>query len=179
MVVSYEVENDKRLERRLKEAKRKVSDLRFAFGEIARDWWKSNKTQFNLKSSGLYPPLSPEYDERKRKLAGRNLPILVGADPGGGESGRLRDSVSGTPNSDSILVIRKLFLVLGTSVPHAPYVQGGTSRMPERKFMFIGPEAPRAAGNPIRGRLSRWLQILEADVARQLKSAGLNVKKRP
>ncbi len=173
MSFSYVVENDKILERKLADASRRVNNLRFALGEISRDFFKSNKAHFSLKGSGQYPALSPKYQERKDKLAGRRLPILVGASSSGGESGRLRDSISGTPNNDSILDIQPLSLVMGTKVQHGIFSQNGR---PLRKFMFIGPEAPRSAGSAITGRLSRWIKIIETDVLRQIDKAGLDVQ---
>ena len=177
MVASYSVENDKRLERKLKAAASKVDDLRFALGEIARDWFKSNKAQFTLKGNGQYPSLSPRYEQRKRKLAGRSLPIMVGASLNGGESGRLRDSITGNPNKDSVLQVAKKSLVIGTKVPYGVFHQKGTLKMPMRKFIFVGPEAPKSASSEIKGRLSRWFQIIDADVKRQLERSGLDVKK--
>jgi len=170
---SYVVENDKRFEAKLKAASAQVDDLRFAMGEIARDFFKSNKAQFSLKGSGQYPPLSQAYAERKNRLAG-NLPILVGANPQGGRSGRLADSLTGTPNNDSVLRIGKASLVVGTRVPYGIYHQSDRARtkMPLRKFLFIGAEAPRSAPSEITGRLQRWEAIIDKELQRKMKKVN-------
>lgn len=162
VIQSYVIENDAEFKRALDDAFRKVEDLRFAFGEISRDWFKSNKAQFSLKGSGQYPPLSPAYAQDKRRRLG-SLPIMVA-------SGRLRDSISGAPNSDSILRIGKKTLILGTKVPYGIYHQSDRPRkkIPLRKFLFIGPEAPRTAPSAVTGRLERFLKIIELEVQRQL-----------
>lgn len=175
-VQSYVIENDAEFKAALDRAVTQVKDLRFAFMEIARDWFTSNQSIFNLQSSGLYPPLSPDYALRKTKLAGRRLPILVGASPTGGESGRLRDSISGRtapgqkPSSDTILRIGKSELVIGTTVPYGIFHQSDAprSKIPLRKFLFIGPEAPSSAPERVTGRLKRFLLILESEISRSL-----------
>lgn len=160
---SYVIENDAEFKRQIEQALSKVGDLRIAFKLIAKDWRKSNRAQFTLRSSGLYPALSPRYAERKKKEVG-DKPILV-------RSGRLRDSVTGQPNGDSILNITKTSLLMGTKVPYGIYHQSDEPRkkIPLRKFLFIGPEAPRNAPSAVTGRLERWINILNAEVERKLK----------
>ena len=89
----------------------------------------------------------------------------------------LRDSVAGIvglqskPSDDSILRIGKQSLILGTKVPYGIFHQSDEPRksnLPQRKFLFIGPEAPSTAPSGITGRLERWLSILDAEVQRQL-----------
>ena len=162
VISSYVIENDAEFKAQIDAALSRVEDLRVAFSLIAKDWRKSNKAQFSLKSSGLYPPLNALYQARKRRRFG-NVPILVA-------SGRLRDSVTGSPNSDSIQIVTKTGLIIGTRVYYGIYHQSDAPRrkIPLRKFLFIGPEAPRTAPSPITGRLERWLNILSAQVERQL-----------
>ena len=171
---SYTVDNDKRLEKKLKAAAKEVDNLRFAMGEIARDWFKSNKAQFSLKGSGQYPELNAVYAQKKRKRAGSNLPILVGAKSTGGRSGRLADSVSGQPNSDSVLKIGKASLVMGTKVPYGVFHQSDRPRrkIPLRKFLFVGPEAPSSAPSEITGRLERWFAIVDKELERKMKKVN-------
>lgn len=159
---SYSVGNDALFQRKIIAATRVVEDLRFAFSEISRDWFKSNITQFSLKGSGQYPPLSPAYAERKARLFG-SKPILVA-------TGKLRDSVTGGTNKDSINRIGKQSLVVGTKVEYGIYHQSDKPRriIPLRKFLFLGPEAPRSAPSEITGRVERWLSIMDAEVKRQL-----------
>lgn len=127
--VSYEVDNDKRFVKALDKAIKQVGDLRFAMGEISRDIFKTTKQNFILGSSGKYPPLLPKYFAFKKKVR-PGAPILV-------FNGTLRDSVTGTGTSDTILNIGKQSLVQGTKVPYARFVQEGTRKMPARKFLFI------------------------------------------
>jgi phage gpG-like protein len=163
--LSFSIENDIAFAKALDAAIKEVDDLRFAFGEIARDFFKSNQAIFTLKNGGQYPPLSPEYQERKDRVLGRRAPILV-------FSGRLKNSLTGTPNSDSIVRIGKKSMILGTKVPYGIYHQSDSPRfkMPQRKFLFIGAEAPRTAPSQITGRLERWLRIIDDEVARKLKA---------
>jgi len=167
---SYEIENDKEFAASIDKALRTVSDLRFAFGEIARDWFKSNKTIFSLQGSGLFPPLNPVYARVKENRAGRRLPIMVGAKIGGGESGELRDSVTKLRDPNAIVRIDKTSLVMGTKVKHGIFHQSDRPRtlLPQRKFLFIGPEAPSSAGSRITGRLQRFKAIIENEIQSQL-----------
>ncbi len=170
---SYEVENDEDLARQIRKAQKQVGDLRFAMAEIARDWFKSNRTIFALKGSGLFPPLSPAYKRTKENRAGQNLPILVGAKKGGGESGMLRDSVTRMTDRNAIVKIGKASVVIGTKVRHGIFHQSDEPRktlLPQRKFLFIGAEAPRSAGSRITGRSERFKAIIANEVQSQLDS---------
>lgn len=159
---SYYIANDAEFQAQIDAAIAKVNDLRIAFALIAKDWRRSNIAQFSLKSGGQYPPLSAHYAAEKRKRFG-NSPILVA-------TGRLRDSVTGSGNGDSILQISKNLLIMGTRTPYGVYHQSDLPRrkIPLRKFLFIGPEAPKSADSQITGRLERWTNILNAEVQRQL-----------
>lgn len=163
MSTSYILENDAAFRRAIQDAAKKVSDLRLAWKLISDDWRKSNKTQFSLKGSGLYPPLSPAYAKRKAKeFPGR--PILVATE-------RLKKSVTNKTHPDHINVIVKSGFTFGTKVPYGIFHQSDAPRksnLPLRKFLFIGPEAPEFARRADAGRLERWLGILDAEVQRQL-----------
>lgn len=126
---SYNVDNDKRFRKALDEAIKEVGDLRFAMGEISRDIFKTTIQNFILKGSGKYPPLSSGYAKYKNKVR-PNAPILV-------FNGRLKASVTGRGSSDTIRNIGKQSLVQGTKVPYSKFIQEGTSKMPERKYLFI------------------------------------------
>lgn len=165
LATSYIIENDQAFKDALNRASEKVSDLRVAFKLIQDDWIKSNKAQFTLQGSGQYPPLSKKYAARKA-VTHPGAPILV-------RSGRLRDSVARrAATADSIREIGKLSMVLGTRTPYGIFHQSDAPRrkIPQRKFLFIGPEAPRNAPSPITGRLQRWLSILEAETQRKLEN---------
>lgn len=158
---SYNVGNDKQFRAAINKTVKDVSDLRLEFGIIAKDWRKGTKANFTLRGAGQYPPLNPEYQRRKTALAGRQLPILVGAKKGktrkgkrisgGGESGRLRDSVTDNGSKDSILIIGKQSMIIGTSVSYGTYVQE------KRKFLFITDTNVKV-----------WMKILENATARKV-----------
>ena len=159
---SYNIENDRAFSAAINRTIAVVSDIRLELGLIAKDWRNQNKANFILIGNGKYTPLTPKYLERKTTLAGLKLPILVGAKKGhtkngrlisgGGESGRLRDSVTGNGTKDSILVIGKTAMIMGTSVDYASYVQD------KRKFIFVDDYA-----------VKRWVDILAVATAGKVK----------
>lgn len=155
--ISFSIENDLQFKKSLDNALDQVEDLRFAFGEISRDFFRSNIAVFTLKGNGRYPPLNPEYQKRKDRVYGRRLPILVA-------SGRLKRSLTGAPNSDSIVRIGKKAMILGTKVPHGVYHQSDEprSKIPQRKFLFIDD-----------ARRKRWIRIIDDEVVRKLKRSKL------
>ena len=159
---SYIIENDAAFRKALVNATKRVSDLRLAWNLISIDWRRSNRAQFSLKGTGLYPPLSPDYARQKaKKFPG--APILVA-------SGRLRDSVTVQSHPDHINVITKSGFIFGTKTPYGIFHQSDAPRkkLPLRKFLFVGPEAPQVARRADAGRLERWLGILDKEVQRQL-----------
>lgn len=162
LFTSYEIENDAEFQQTIKDALDVVDNLEFAFGEIARDFFKSNEAIFSLKNGGQYPPLKEKYAKRKEAKYGKQ-PILVA-------TGKLKKSLTGTPSTDSIVTIGKRSLVLGTKVNYGIYHQSDAPRtkIPLRKFLFIGPEGGRFAPSRITGRLQRWTAIIETDVKRRL-----------
>jgi len=164
LIQSYSVENDAKFKAQIENAINQVGDLRFAFGEIGRDWFKSNKAIFNLKGSGQYPDLSEPYATRKQRTH-PNKPIMV-------RSGRMRDSITGRPNKDSVLRIGKSAMVMGSKVPYMIFHQSDEPRevIPLRKVLFLGAEAPRSAPSEVTGRTERFLKIIELEVERKLKS---------
>lgn len=126
---SYKIENDEQFRANLNSAIKSVGDLRFPLGEISRDIFKTTNQNFTLKGDGKYPSLSKIYKKRKQREV-PNAPILV-------YSGDLRDSVTGTGNSDTIRVIGKQSLLQGTKIKYSSFIQEGTKKMPARKFLFI------------------------------------------
>jgi len=162
VTASYIIQNDARFRAAIKKAVDEVDDLRFAFNEISRDWLRSNMAQFTLKGSGLYPPLSAKYAARKAvKFPGASILVATG---------QLRDSVTQRSHPDNIIEVGKQTLVMGTKTPHGIFHQSDAPRkkIPLRKFLFIGPEAPQHAQRADAGRLERWLGILGAEVQRKL-----------
>ena len=159
---SYEIENDKEFAAAIDRALTKVSDLSVAWELISKDWRKSNKTQFSLQNSGLYPELSEKYAARKSKLF-PGKPILVATE-------RLKKSVTEKSHKDHINIIKKSGFIFGTKTPYGIFHQSDDPRklIPLRKFLFIGPESPQAAPSIRVGRLERWIGLVENEVQSQL-----------
>lgn len=153
---SYKVDNDRRFREALRAAGEQVSDLTIPLTLIARDFYKSEKAIFSLQGPGQYPDLSTAYKASKLKAVNFVYPILK-------RSGRLASSVTDPSSSDAInQIINKNTLVIGTKVSYGVFHQSDAPRkkIPLRKFLFIGPEAPKFATSDQMGRLQRWTQIL-------------------
>jgi len=179
--ISYEVENDTEFAKALGRAARKISNLTVPLNQIGNDFRKSRKAIFALTSAGQYPDLStrplrvwwepPEtqlngfypggYKELKEAKYGFAYPILKA-------TGELEDSVINKSNQYNINEINIDEAKFGTSIPYGVYHQEGTKNIPMRKFLFIGPEAPRfAKGDALKGFPERALKTLEVYVLRQ------------
>lgn len=173
---SYEVDNDRKFRESLQRASEISQDLRVPFGLILKDFYKSEQAIFKLKGPGKYPPFKgpkdpstghTRYQAAKIKKVGFDYPLLV-------RSGRLSASLLGPSNPGSISKITNLSLVFGTSVPYGVYHQSDEPRrkIPLRKFLFIGPEAPTFATSEQQGRLERWLGYISDHIDKSLKKAG-------
>lgn len=169
---SYSVDNDQSFRRALNRAIATVNDLRIPFGLILSDFYRSEQSIFKLKGPGLYPPFAgkrgpdgkTEYQRRKLRKYGIEYPLLV-------RTGKLAASLLGPSNPGSIAFIGPLSLVFGTSIEYGIYHQSDRPRkkIPLRKFLFIGPEAPRFATSEQQGRLQRWNNILNDYVLKKLR----------
>ena len=191
--ISYNVINDKQFDETVKRAIQEVSDLRAPFRLIANDFYVSQQVIFRLKSAGGYPdfkgkkigerrieplkfstlkrkPISTQFDGYtpyqyyKEKLTGfdHGYPLLE-------RSGRLKRSTTTSSSPDSILVIGKQTLEIGTDLPYADIHQEGGPKIPQRKVMFIGPESrmnDEQGKASLGGRLGRWTAILDRHVLR-------------
>lgn len=166
---SYSVDNDKRFRNALAEVSKVSTDLRLPFGLISKDFYKSQQSIFKLSGPGKYPPISEKYGDQKQKLVGFRYPLLV-------RSGALAASLLGPNNKGSVSQITNLSLTIGTMIKYGIYHQSdaGRSKIPLRKFLFIGPEAPRFATSEQQGRLERWLGYISDHIARETKKAGLS-----
>jgi phage gpG-like protein len=168
---SYEIDNDRKFRNAIARASEVTDDLRVPFGLILRDFYKSEGAIFKLQGPGKYPPFQghkdadglTRYQAYKRKRFGFDYPLLVA-------TGRLANSLLGPSNPGSISKITKLSLTFGTSVPYGVYHQSDEPRhrMPLRKFLFIGPEAPSFATSEQMGRAERWLNIMNDYVLKQI-----------
>lgn len=165
---SYTVDNDKKFRNALKAASLVTQDLRVPFGLILKDFYKSEQSIFGLKGPGKYPAISQKYGDRKQKLVGFRYPLLV-------RTGALAASLLGPSNRGSVAQIGNLSLVFGTSIKYGIYHQSdeGRSKIPLRKFLFIGPEAPRFATSEQQGRLERWQGYIFDHIDRETRKAGL------
>jgi phage gpG-like protein len=160
--VSYAVENDLAFRKTLKDAAKAVDDLTLPLNLITKDFYKSQKAIFKLKGPGEYPDLSPKYKKQKQKKVGFTYPILK-------LTGRLEGSTTNPTHPEAInRIIRNRVLEIGTKVPYAGYHQQDErpgQKIPMRKVLFIGPESKKGAkGDPVKGRLERWLGIIETYV---------------
>lgn len=142
-----------------------TGDLRIPFGQVMRDFYRSEQSIFKLKSAGQYPDFkgggsNSVYAKAKQKSVGFKYPLLV-------RRGKLAASVLGPSNPGSIAEITKLSLTIGTSIGYGVYHQSDKPRrmMPLRKFLFIGPEAPRFATSEQIGRLERWVGYMNDHMA--------------
>ena len=179
---SYSVDNDKRFRNALKSASEFIEDFRIPFGQILRDFYRSEQAIFKLKGPGQYPPFKGKqgpdgktgYQRRKIKKYGFDYPLLVA-------SGRLAASLLGPSNPGSVANITKLSLIFGTSVEYLAYQQSDLprSKIPLRKALFIGPEAPQFATSDQQGRLERWLGYIQDHVANVAIRSGLASKFTP
>lgn len=167
--VSYSIANDKAFEEKIKIAYELVGDLTIPFQQIVKDFRRSRKAIFSLRGPGKYEPFKGKkningntpYQQRKIAKYGFDYPLLRA-------TGRLADSVTGE-TGDSIVIIEKKLLAFGTRVPYAVYHQSDAPRgkIPLRKFLFIGPEAPEFVSDT-RGNLDRWGKIIDNYMLRKL-----------
>lgn len=167
---SYSVDNDKSFRKALNLAYQATGDLTIPFTLIAADFYRSQKAIFQLKSPGQYPDLSETYKPRKLKKVGFLYPILK-------LNGYLEVAASVQNGPGNITQITPKELTMGVdekSVPYAIYHQSDAPRkkIPLRKFLFIGPEAPKFANSEQQGRLERWLGILNGYMVEKLNQSG-------
>lgn len=189
---SYSVDNDKKFREALKRASEVSQDLRVPFGLILSDFYKSEAAIFKLQGPGKYPPFKHSkekftkngrrekgaisnakgkdfsaYQWAKLRKYGFDYPLLV-------RTGKLSNSLLGPNNDGSVSKITPLSLTFGTSIKYGIYHQSDEprSKMPLRKFLFIGPEAPQFASSEQAGRLQRWNAILESHIQKQIKKEG-------
>lgn len=152
---TFKVDPNLEFQKSIDKATKELSDLTIPLTLISQDFYKSEKAIFQLKSPGQYPDLTASTKRQKRKLGYQVYPILK-------RTGRLEQSLTQPDSNESINQIQqKKTLIIGTRVPYATYHQNGSGNLPERKVLFIGPEAPRFATSEMVGRPSRWINILE------------------
>lgn len=171
---SYSVDNDRAFRNALEKAREQSADLRIPFTLIASDFYRSQRAIFSLGGPGKYPDLSAAYKKRKQAKYGKIYPILVA-------NGYLATAASTQGGPGNITTIKAQELDMGVderAVPYAIYHQSDKPRksLPLRKFLFIGPEAPQFTDGETKGRLERWLNILDGYLTQTLSQVG-TVKK--
>lgn len=162
LTMSYSVDNDKKFSAAIDKAIKLGGDLRVPFGQISQDFYKSEQAIFKLGGPGQYPDFKgakgkdgkTAYERYKESHspARSAYPLLF-------FSGKLAASVLGPNNEGSINTIKKTSLEIGTEIEYGIYHQSdrARSKIPLRKFLFIGPEAKKFATSDQMGRLERWL----------------------
>ena len=149
-----QIENLAAFQAAIDRAKKASADLRIPLTLIAKDFYKSQKSIFQLKGPGQYEDLKPGYKKQKKKAVGFVYPILK-------RTGALEKSTTDPTDSNAInQILNKDTLIIGTTVEYAAKHQFGIG-VPIRPFLFIGPES-RYATNEQSGRLGRWNNILSA-----------------
>lgn len=165
---SYSVDADKKFAAGLRRAANVVTDLRIPFGLILADFYRSEAAIFKLTGPGQYPPLSLGYQKQKLKKYGFDYPLLF-------RTGALAASVLGPSNPGSVAEIGRMQMTFGTSIAYGIYHQSdeARSKIPLRKFLFIGPESTFANSDQ-QGRVGRWLNILNDFVLKGMRAQGLS-----
>lgn len=160
--IEVRLENEARFIAAVERAKRATEDLTLPLTLIAKDFYKSERAIFSLKGPGQYEDLKQKTKVFKQRRYGRVYPILFAG-------GNLKDSVLNPTDPNAVnQIVNRTSLILGTRVPYGKYLQSGTSRMPSRPFLFIGPEAPRYATDEMKGRPERWMNILNSYVLQKI-----------
>lgn len=169
---SYLVDNDRIFRDAVKRALETASDLRIPFTLILSDFYRSERAIFSLKSPGQYPDYKnggPEsrYAKLKNKEVGFKYPLLV-------RKGALAASLLSPGANGSIAEITPTSLTIGTQIPYGIYHQSDEprSKIPLRKFLFIGPEASQFATSDQQGRPERWLNIMNDFVLAKMRQSG-------
>lgn len=170
----------------VKEALKQIRSLKPVFKGIVKEFYKSNKAIFELKSAGQYPDFKGETDSygltkyQKFKIGkiGKSG-FNVGADgyPLLKLTGRLEESITVRGSQDAIEFIGDKSLVVGTKVEYGVYHQqpegAGKGIIPFRPFLFLDPSTSRYATNPeISRRSVAWATAIQTYVTRKLASLG-------
>lgn len=162
---SYIVDNDRTFQAAIDRARNVTDDLRIPLTLISKDFYKSEKAIFQLSGPGKYPDLADSTKRQKQKAGFSVYPILK-------RTGRLEKSLTKPRSSDSINeIINKKVLIIGSKTPYLIFHQSDKPRkkIPLRKALFIGPEAPTFATSDQMGRTERWLNIMNEFVLEKLK----------
>ena len=148
----FAIENAREFEAALDRLAEVSDDFRVPFGEIARDFYQSEKVIFSLKSAGKYDDFKNEESRQaKERLVGFEYPLLL-------RYGDLARSLLNKKDKNAIYSLTKKELEMGTKVEYAVHHQYGTKHMAERKVVFI--DGGQNDGGK-KGRRDRWLDIIK------------------
>jgi len=186
LVTSYILENDKDFQAALDRLAATCTDFRIPFGLISKEFYKSNQKMFKLKSQGLYPDLGGFNPSRivgangetgrdrakrlKKREVGFVYPLLV-------RTGRLASSLVNSSDPETVNIVTKSSLVLGTDVPYAIYHQSDKPRriIPQRKVVFIdGGPLETSRGASTSGRRETWLNIINDYILSKIEEEGFS-----
>lgn len=177
------------------DAVKQVGDLRPAFIQIAREFYKANKAIFALKGPGQYEdftgptiaqtwknPGRPDkrvrdgnltaYQYAKQKATGlpKGYPLLK-------FSGALEGSLTNESDPKTVNIVSKESLTIGTTVPYGKFHQYGTRKMPMRPILFVDPSTTVWAGSPAFSRRNAaWAKAINNYVLRSLGIKSTEVK---
>ncbi len=165
----YEIDPSGKFAKAIKKATKDVSDLRIPFGLMTREWYKANRSIFELKGPGKYEDLRPRTKTEKIRLFGKVYPILEASDA-------LKLSMTVPGNTGSVAnIINKTILVLGTKVKsqdgedYPSHLHFGFQprrrgkkvgkKVKARPFVLLGGE--QVATPRINLRRKLWIEMLE------------------
>lgn len=167
MAISYIVANDAAFQAAVQTAINTVKNLTVPFNSILADFYRSEQAIFKLQGPGQYPDISEHYAAAKQRAVGFKYPLLL-------RSGPLAASVLQSNAPGAVVSISPTELVFGTNVSYGKYHQSDDprSKIPLRKFLFIGPESDFANSDQV-GRLQRWLGYIQDYMAASIRASGM------
>lgn len=189
MVVKYTI-NSEEFDKAVKDALKNITDLTPAFIQISREFYKTQRAIFSLKSAGKYvdfvgkkiaqtwqEPGRPDkrtrngtytaYQWHKEKENGlkKGYPLLK-------YTGTLEKSLTNPNDPNTINVITKKSIVMGTSVEYGVYHNSDEPRksnLPMRPFLFLDPSTTIWAGNQQFSRRNEaWVKAIEVYTRRAM-----------
>ena len=126
-------------ERILRKLINRSGDFSPVFYTIGKNFRQSRKSIFALTSKGGYQDLNPQYKQRKEDLFGDAYPILRA-------TGKMERSIVDENDPDNISIVTKRSFAFGSKDPILKYhnsLKGPRLKMPLRRVIFWGPEAPK------------------------------------
>ena len=163
----------------LKKAVKDTDDLSPVLREHATRFLKSRNFIFdkNRVGTGQYAPLSEKYAKRKKRVKGFIHPILF-------YGGKLKKSIT-KKGGNNILNISKKSLIIGSKLKYARAHQLGSNKtnLPQREFLFWGPESPAHANIDLVKKVNKQLavsifQFVERKTGKGIKASVDNANRR-